>query len=175
MLWGLSVIDAEVVVLPSSSLSWTGLCLVGEGLLGGMVLWVLRLLVSSCADVKVTLSLAVDIDIPSVVLALMTVDSAICSDGLDGVSVITAVLVTFSMMSVGVMMSSVFDFVALGFDVELWTAVDFPLVETSFSVVEGTVSAVDDADAEVEDSLLLFSVDADDTISVCVTATVVWG
>ena len=42
-------------------------------------------------------------------------------------------------------------------------------------MVEGTVSAVDDADAEVEDSLLLFSVDADDTISVCVTATVVWG
>ena len=121
-----------------------------------------------------TLSLAVDTDMPSVVPALMTVDSAICSDGLDGVSVITAVLVTSSLMGVGVIMSSVFDFVVLGFDVELWTAVDFPLVETSFSVVEGTVSAVDDADAEVEDSLLLFSVDADDTISVCVTATVVW-
>ena len=114
-----------------------------------------------------TLSLAVDTDMPSVVPALMTVDSAICSDGLDGVSVITAVLVTSSMMGVGVRMSSVFDFVALGVDVELWTAVDFPLVE-------GTVSAVDDADAEVEDSLLLISVDADDAISVCVTATVVW-
>ena len=71
-----------------------------------------------------------DTDMPSVVPALMTVDSAICPDGLDGVSVITAVLGTFSMMGVGVMMSSVFDFVALGFDVELWTAVDFPLVET---------------------------------------------
>ena len=46
VLWGLSVIDAEVVVLPSSSLSWTGLCLVGEGLLGGMELWD-RLLVST--------------------------------------------------------------------------------------------------------------------------------
>ena len=122
-----------------------------------------------------TLALAVDTVMPSVVPALMTLDSAICSDGLDGVSVITAVLVTSSLIGVGVIMSSVFDFVVLGFDVELWTAVDLPLVETSFPVVEGTVSAVDDADAEVEDSLLLFSVDADDTISVCVTATVVWG
>ena len=121
-----------------------------------------------------TLALAVDTVMPSVVPALMTLDSAICSDGLDGVSVITAVLVTSSLIGVGVIMSSVFDFVVLGFDVELWTAVDLPLVETSFPVVEGTVSAVDDADAEVEDSLLLFSVDADDTISVCVTATVVW-
>ena len=46
VLCGLSVTDVEVVVLPSSSLSWTGLCLVGEGLLGGMELWD-RLLVSS--------------------------------------------------------------------------------------------------------------------------------
>ena len=42
----LSVIDAKVVVLPCFSLSWTGLCLVGEGLLGGMELWD-RLLVST--------------------------------------------------------------------------------------------------------------------------------
>ena len=46
VLCGLSVTDVEVVVLPSSSLSWTGLCLVGEGLLGGMELWN-RLLVST--------------------------------------------------------------------------------------------------------------------------------